>query len=133
MSGPSDSLDDDHKSLLRSTLPPASDTDLEAQPSPSTKRSGSGIGDLFRQLDRGLSGGRLSRRHTDRAGSPLPIDERSHHDELADGAPPEWALLLVGCLLGLATGLCVAAFNRGVSTLNLIECEIISAFLFLNN
>ncbi|GAB4845834.1 hypothetical protein Ancab_024838 [Ancistrocladus abbreviatus] len=33
---------------------------------------------------------------------------------LGDSAPPEWALLLVGCLLGLATGLCVAAFNRGV-------------------
>lgn len=34
---------------------------------------------------------------------------------LGDFAPPEWALLLIGCLLGLATGLCVAAFNRGVS------------------
>jgi len=31
------------------------------------------------------------------------------------GDPPEWALLLIGCLLGLASGLCVAAFNRGVS------------------
>ncbi|GAB4849840.1 hypothetical protein Ancab_004638 [Ancistrocladus abbreviatus] len=32
-----------------------------------------------------------------------------------DSAPLEWALLLVGCLLGLATGLCVAAFNRRVA------------------
>lgn len=35
-------------------------------------------------------------------------------DVLADSAPPEWALLLLGCLLGLATGLFVAAFNKGV-------------------
>lgn len=33
---------------------------------------------------------------------------------LADGGPPEWALLLIGCLLGLGTGICVAGFNRGV-------------------
>ncbi|KAJ4811129.1 Chloride channel protein [Rhynchospora pubera] len=39
-------------------------------------------------------------------------------DELADGAPPEWALLLIGCLLGLATGVCVAAFNRGVHVIH---------------
>jgi hypothetical protein len=41
--------------------------------------------------------------------------EAGEDDELGDGAPPEWALLLIGCLLGLATGICVAAFNRGVS------------------
>lgn len=45
------------------------------------------------------------------AGSPRSV----LRDELADGAPPEWALLLIGCFLGLATGVCVAAFNRGVS------------------
>jgi len=45
--------------------------------------------------------------------SPRRGEEDS--DVLGDGAPPEWALLLVGCLLGLATGICVAAFNRGVS------------------
>jgi len=38
----------------------------------------------------------------------------SSGDVLADSAPPEWALLLLGCLLGLATGLLVAAFNKGV-------------------
>ncbi|KAI3974322.1 hypothetical protein MKX01_030991 [Papaver californicum] len=42
----------------------------------------------------------------------------SNHDPLADGAPPEWALLLIGCLLGLATGLCVAAFNHGVHVIH---------------
>ncbi|KAH7300186.1 hypothetical protein KP509_24G049000 [Ceratopteris richardii] len=26
---------------------------------------------------------------------------------------PEWALILIGCLLGLTTGLCVVTFNRG--------------------
>ncbi|KAI3675701.1 hypothetical protein L1987_85293 [Smallanthus sonchifolius] len=62
------------------------------------------------------SGGRLSIKHR------LPRANRldCNHDtassnggdeSLADGAPPEWALLLIGCLLGLATGLCVAAFN----------------------
>lgn len=48
------------------------------------------------------------------AGSPRGVVR----DELADGAPPEWALLLIGCLLGLATGVCVAAFNRGVRFLS---------------
>ncbi|ONK69279.1 uncharacterized protein A4U43_C05F21190 [Asparagus officinalis] len=114
MSGPPD--DEDHKSLLRSTLPSSSEPDLEAQPSSSPKRSG--IGDLLRQLDRGLSGRRLNRRQSDRGPSPSPVDERLNQDALADGAPPEWALLLVGCLLGLATGLCVAAFNRGVHVIH---------------
>ncbi|CAO2817423.1 unnamed protein product [Amaranthus hypochondriacus] len=48
-----------------------------------------------------------------------------HHSDLdsetggeALGDPPEWALLLIGCLLGLATGLCVAAFNRGVHVIH---------------
>uniref|UniRef100_A0A0E0PS73 Uncharacterized protein n=1 Tax=Oryza rufipogon TaxID=4529 RepID=A0A0E0PS73_ORYRU len=40
-------------------------------------------------------------------------------EELGDWAPPEWALLLIGCLLGLATGICVAAFNRGNSAISL--------------
>ncbi|KAK6133067.1 hypothetical protein DH2020_033106 [Rehmannia glutinosa] len=39
-------------------------------------------------------------------------------DFLGDSAPPEWALLLIGCLLGVATGLCVAAFNRGVHVIH---------------
>lgn len=119
MSGTADEFgDEDHKLLLQSTLPSSSDIDLEAQPSTSTKRGGGGIGDLLRHLDRGLSGRRLSRRLSDRGESQLAVDDRSHHDELADGAPPEWALLLVGCLLGLATGLCVAAFNRGVHVIH---------------
>ncbi|XP_019440919.1 PREDICTED: chloride channel protein CLC-f-like [Lupinus angustifolius] len=41
-------------------------------------------------------------------------DDDSSGDVLGDSAPPEWVLLLLGCLLGLATGLFVAAFNKGV-------------------
>ncbi|QCD95323.1 chloride channel protein [Vigna unguiculata] len=47
---------------------------------------------------------------------------RHHHDVdldssvevLGDSAPPEWALLLIGGLIGLTTGLFVAFFNKGV-------------------
>lgn len=118
---------EDHKALLR----PAqvdSDSDLESQGPSSglvaapaggtgTPTSGrkSGIKDLLMHLDRGLSSRGLSRRHLDRGALPLARDDGSL-DALGDGAPPEWALLLIGCLLGLATGICVAAFNRGVRT-----------------
>ncbi|XP_077237458.1 chloride channel F [Tasmannia lanceolata] len=93
----------DHKHLLRSN----SESDVEGEGS---KKKG--IKDLLKQLDRGISSRRLSRKHLDE-----PFDHRSQ-DALADGAPPEWALLLIGCLLGLATGLCVAAFNRGVHVIH---------------
>lgn len=107
---------EDRKSLLRSTDDSGSDSDLEALapppvPSPSARRSG--ISDLLRHLDRGLSGRRTGKPHSEWSGSPLATSS-SAGDELGDGAPPEWALLLIGCLLGLATGICVAAFNRGV-------------------
>lgn len=36
------------------------------------------------------------------------------NDVLGDSAPPEWALLLIGCLIGVAAGICVAGFNKGV-------------------
>ncbi|XP_010928180.1 chloride channel protein CLC-f [Elaeis guineensis] len=111
---------DDHKALLRSA---PSDVDLEANGLPAvatpTSARRTGIGDLLRHLDRGLSGRSRSRsrRYTDHGGSPLAFDDRAH-DPLGDGAPPEWALLLIGCLLGLATGICVAAFNRGVHVIH---------------
>ncbi|KAJ8754853.1 hypothetical protein K2173_015365 [Erythroxylum novogranatense] len=50
-----------------------------------------------------------------------------HHDDcsycandnmLGESATPEWAMLLIGCLLGLATGLCVAAFSTGVHVIH---------------
>lgn len=96
---------------------------------------------LIKHLDRGFSPRRLSfkrldrDRNLDRSIDPRPPSPPSlshqdphphplhHHqqeqlvsasDTLGDSAPPEWALLLIGCLLGLATGLFVAAFNNGV-------------------
>ncbi|CAL1365688.1 unnamed protein product [Linum trigynum] len=101
--------------------------------------SGGAIKDLLlKHLDRGFSGRRHSsfkRMDRDRDGGNS--DHLYHHedyggggggsghgnhssddDALADSAPPEWALLLVGCLLGLATGLCVAAFNKGVHVIH---------------
>lgn len=89
---------------------------------------GGGVRGLLRHLERRISArgsgaGRRQHQHgyqqLDRSVVVEPPSqrqrERAEDDELGDGAPPEWALLLIGCLLGLATGICVAAFNRGVS------------------
>lgn len=121
----------DHPILLRSNSS-ASDKDLEGQVSSakSSGRSTKSIKDLWNRLDRAFSGRRLSiKRRSPRARrsvrdhiSPRRGGENggvTGDDEiLGDGAPPEWALLLIGCLLGLATGLCVAAFNRGVHVIH---------------
>ncbi|KAL1563036.1 chloride channel protein CLC-f-like [Salvia divinorum] len=108
----------DRAILLRSNSL-GSDDDLErgAAQSPqtstssSTSKGGALASDLFKRLDRGLtaSGRRFTVHH--RISS-------SSDDSLGDGAPPEWALLLIGCLLGVATGLCVAFFNRGVHVIH---------------
>ncbi|XP_068636927.1 chloride channel protein CLC-f [Aristolochia californica] len=95
----------DQKHLLGSNTS-NSEPDLEV---PGSRKKGA-ISDLLKQLDRGLSSRRLSRKHLE--GDNEAFDRSP--DALGDGAPPEWALLLIGCLLGLATGLCVAAFNKGV-------------------
>ncbi|KAM7252427.1 hypothetical protein ACFE04_024310 [Oxalis oulophora] len=107
---------------------------MEAQSSRSTN-SNSPFKDMIKRLDRKFSNS--SRRHHNRrirrsntntntstSTSTSGNDRRRHDsfsqddddndDVLGDSAPPEWALLLIGCLLGLATGLCVAAFNKGV-------------------
>jgi hypothetical protein len=100
---------------------------------------GGGVRGLLRNLERrmtarGSGPGRRQHQHyqqLDRSAaiespSPTPSQRQRERaaagddDELGDGAPPEWALLLIGCLLGLATGICVAAFNRGVSQCFLI-------------
>lgn len=121
---------EDHKSLLglnhhHSTNQPSpvSNADLES-PSLSPRRKG--ISDFIRQIDRRLSGRRLSKLVSSGSttGSLSPMYRYSSGegspDALGEGAPPEWALLLIGCLLGLATGICVAAFNGGVS----FECRM---------
>ncbi|XP_059662308.1 chloride channel protein CLC-f [Cornus florida] len=111
----------DRNILLRSNSS-ASDGDLEGQGSP---KSNKGFQDLLKRLDRGFSGRRLSIKRSDRDTSSSSNHGDSNggvingSDEiLGDSAPPEWALLLIGCLLGLATGLCVAAFNRGVHVIH---------------
>ncbi|KAD5507592.1 hypothetical protein R6Q59_031611 [Mikania micrantha] len=114
--------------LLRSNSS-SSDKDLEGQISSpkSSARSSRSVKHLWSRLDRAFSGRRLSikrlspkARWSDRDRvSPRRGGVIGGDDEiLGDGAPPEWALLLVGCLLGLATGLCVAAFNRGVNVIH---------------
>lgn len=102
----------DYNRLVRSNSS-ASEGDLETNKSSSR---GGGIKDLLKQLDRGFSGRRLSFKR-DRSYSDHDATDTGG-DVLGDSAPPEWALLLIGCLLGLATGLCVAAFNRGVHVIH---------------
>jgi len=101
-------------------LPSSSDPD-----SPAATPRRSRVRDLLRNLDRRLSnrsrgggegvGAAAAAGHGGGEAGASPSRGEEDSDELGDGAPPEWAMLLVGCLLGLATGICVAAFNRGVS------------------
>ncbi|KAL2455128.1 Chloride channel protein CLC-f [Abeliophyllum distichum] len=133
----------DRDLLLRSNIS-APDGDLEAGGALSTPKHGNisnnkgGVAsDLLKRLDRGLSasGRRLSvKLRSDRdphrlsSSSPSSTLHSDHgvnsnaggggDDFLGDSAPPEWALLLIGCLLGVATGLCVASFNRGVHVIH---------------
>ncbi|XP_075494659.1 chloride channel protein CLC-f-like [Primulina tabacum] len=126
---------DDRIVLLRSN-PPASDEDLERGGSQSplrknaaTNNKGCLPSDLSKRLDRGFSasGRRLSVKLRFDREHQSPSSPSNHRvsanaaaadDFLGDSAPPEWALLLIGCLLGVATGLCVAAFNRGVHVIH---------------
>nr|XP_043606952.1 chloride channel protein CLC-f [Erigeron canadensis] len=126
--------DDKSPILLRTNSLSALDIEEGAQNSSSASGGGGGGGrrsikDLL--WNRAFSGRRLSIKQRSSSSSSR-WSPRNHHvsprtkrliinvdDEiLADGAPPEWALLLVGCLLGLATGLCVAAFNRAVHVIH---------------
>ncbi|KAL6646106.1 hypothetical protein ACP70R_017714 [Stipagrostis hirtigluma subsp. patula] len=106
-------------------LPSSSDPDSPATPRRSRMR------ELLWNLDRRLSNrsrGGHGHGHAEGGGASTPgagageeaggSRREEDSDELGDGAPPEWALLLVGCLLGLATGICVAAFNRGVHVIH---------------
>ena len=71
----------------------------------------------FKRLEKDVDRDRRDHHHNHNHNHHLNSDlhgDDSSADVLGDSAPPEWALLLVGCLLGLATGLFVAAFNKGV-------------------
>ncbi|XP_022848344.1 chloride channel protein CLC-f [Olea europaea var. sylvestris] len=128
--------------LLRLNMS-APDGDLEAgvaQPTPknanTSNNKGAVASDLLKRLDLGLSGSgrrlsvklRSDRDHHRFSSSPSSPFHSDHgvssnagggsNDFLGDSAPPEWALLLLGCLLGVATGLCVAGFNRGVHVIH---------------
>lgn len=116
----------DRDLLLRSNSS-GSDGDLESQQGSHRSSKKRRVSDLLKRLDRGFTGRRDKR--LDRDHSPAVNHAASgsgsgggvgvgNDDILADSAPPEWALLLIGCLLGLATGLCVAAFNRGVHVIH---------------
>ncbi|XP_044472801.1 chloride channel protein CLC-f-like [Mangifera indica] len=114
----------DDRHLIRSNPVDLESADQQQQQSPATPIS-TKFQDLIKHLDRGFSGRRLT--FKDPSYSPLhsysPSSSLDHHyvdgrDDLADSAPPEWALLLIGCLLGLASGLCVAFFNKGVHVIH---------------
>ena len=108
-------MSSDQITLLRSNSD-SSEEDIEGQNQLHTPTKG--VTDLIKRLDRRFSPrrkrGDLVKTHSASASS---IEPSAADEILGDGAPPEWALLLLGCLLGLATGLCVAGFNRGVSVL----------------
>lgn len=131
--------------LLRSNMS-APDGDLEEGVVQSTTKNantsdnkGGVASDLLKRLDRGLSGSgrrlsvklRSDRDHRRLSASSSSPSSQLHSDHgfnsnaggggddfLGDSAPPEWALLLIGCLLGVATGLCVASFNRAVHVIH---------------
>ncbi|CAN6274646.1 unnamed protein product [Urochloa humidicola] len=139
--------DDDHASLLRShagagapscpsprgaaghraDVEAADEATVTASP---RRASGGGVRGLLRHLERRMSArgsgtGRRQHQHYQQLDRPAASQRQRERaeageddDELGDGAPPEWALLLIGCLLGLATGICVAAFNRGVHVIH---------------
>ncbi|KAK8490564.1 hypothetical protein V6N13_031734 [Hibiscus sabdariffa] len=110
--------------------------DVESQlPYNNNNSNNAGINDLVKYLGKGFSARRLSFKRLDRDGdrgkersSPSSLDHphHDHHhsyagdaaDPLGDSAPPEWALLLIGCLLGVASGFFVAAFNKGVHVIH---------------
>lgn len=108
----SSSNHNDHNTQLQSS---SSADDFEQKLS-STRSSNS----FWKQLDQRFSGRRLrivQRSCTvNRPDCSYEIVRGNGEYVIVSDVTPEWALLLIGCLLGLATGLCVAAFNLLVSS-----------------
>ncbi|XP_037454642.1 chloride channel protein CLC-f-like [Triticum dicoccoides] len=104
--------------------------DVEAADGAASPRRAGGVRGFLRHLDRRVYARGSARwqqqQQLDRSAAlpeepsaaPSQTQRERPGEELGDGAPPEWALLLIGCLLGLATGICVAAFNRGVHVIH---------------
>lgn len=143
MSGGGGEYSDENHLLNPTNSNNIDEDELEAQEGRSANINDRGGGgafqDLLKHLDRGFSGRRHSfkrvdvRDHINHHQHHALLDNHNHlnhlnasdaNDVLGDSAPPEWALLLIGCLLGLATGLFVAAFNKGV-------CSFFFFFLLL--
>ncbi|KAK1440152.1 hypothetical protein QVD17_05977 [Tagetes erecta] len=101
----------------------SSGDDLERRVSSS--RSSKTVNSIWKQLDQRFSGRRLGIKHRLCTENRLDCSYETTRGNggdviVSDMAPttPEWALLLIGCLLGLATGLCVAAFNLVVHVIH---------------
>ncbi|KAE8679190.1 Chloride channel protein CLC-f [Hibiscus syriacus] len=135
----------DQRHLLRSNSHKDEEHDIEGNPNDLESQvtynnsNNAGINDLVKYLGKGFSARRLSFKRLDRdrdrgreRSSPSSLDHHHHQqrhvhhhsyagdaaDPLGDSAPPEWALLLIGCLLGVASGFFVAAFNKGVHVIH---------------
>ena len=87
--------------LLRPT-PASVDADVDATARERRRNSGNGRVKRVSQLNRPT----LQRRNS----LAMQVSER---------VPPEWVLLLLGCLLGLSTGISVVLFNKGVCLLQI--------------
>ncbi|KAJ7546554.1 hypothetical protein O6H91_08G044500 [Diphasiastrum complanatum] len=93
---------------LHQVPPSDTDSDVEAQIEQPK------VGESSRDVGKGL----LDRVTTERRLNPPVLSRRPSiyevRERVSEKVPPEWALLLMGCFLGFATGLSVVAFNRGV-------------------
>ncbi|KAK7322405.1 hypothetical protein VNO77_25784 [Canavalia gladiata] len=72
----------------------------------------------FTRLDKGEERDRRDHHRDQNRDHVAHVDLDSSVDVLGESAPPEWALLLIGCLIGLTTGLLVAVFNKGVHVIH---------------
>lgn len=53
--------------------------------------------------------------------SALNCSELRKPNSIAERMPPEWAILLLGCVLGLSSGISVVVFNKGVCILQILH------------
>lgn len=58
--------------------------------------------------------GRISEKRVSQLNRPSLQRRNSLAMQVSERVPPEWVLLLLGCLLGLSSGISVVLFNKGV-------------------